>query len=314
MTFVRVPGNPEPQGAEELWLEGRGGVRLRAMLAPAPGVARGTVLLCPGRTEFIEKYFEVAGELQSRGFTVFCLDWRGQGLSARELKDPQKGHFNSFDDPVNDYQLVLRQLADRLPQPHLLIAHSMGGGIMLRALQTRRVEVAAALFCAPMWGIKGMTGPVKRFARFMTALGAGGVFAPGFQKQWKREDFRRNNVTSDRERHSRAQGLIAADQRLALAGPTLGWVAAAADAMESFGQPGALTHLRCPVLVLSAEREALVDNGAHARLIGAFPMAQGEVIAGAKHEIMMEVDPIRAVFWDRFDALAARVMQPAGSV
>lgn len=311
MTFVRVPGNPEPQGAEELWLEGRGGVRLRAMLAPALGQVKGTVLLCPGRTEFIEKYFEVSCELQSRGFVVFVLDWRGQGLSARALSDPQKGHFASFEDPVNDYAIVLRQLADRLPQPHILVAHSMGGAIMLRALQTRRVEVAGALFSAPMWGIKGFTGPVKRFARFMTAVGAGGSFAPGVQKHWKREDFRRNNVTSDRERHARTQGLIAADTRLALGGPTLGWVSAAADTMDSFNQPGSLTHIRCPVVVLSAEREALVDNAAHARLVGGFPAAQGEVIAGSKHEIMMEVDAVRNIFWARFDALAARVLAQA---
>lgn len=313
MTFVRVAGNPEPEGAEELWLEGRGGVRLRALWAPALGQTRGTVLLCPGRTEFIEKYFEVAGELQRRGFVVFCLDWRGQGLSARELPNPEKGHYVSFDDPVNDYALVLRQLADRLPQPHLLVAHSMGGAITLRALQTRRLEVAGALFCAPMWGVKSLNGFVKGFATFMTAIGAGGLYAPGVQSRWRREDFKRNPVTSDRERHARTQGLIAADRRLALAGPTLSWVAAAAATMDGFTQPGALTHIRCPITVLSAEREMLVDNAAHARVLQGLPTAQGVVVAGAKHEIMMETDALRSVFWTHFDALAARVLTPVTS-
>ena len=65
MAFVRVPGNEPPEGAEEHWLEGRGGVRLRVLTAPAAGAhSRGSVIVAPGRTEFIEKYFEVLHELQ----------------------------------------------------------------------------------------------------------------------------------------------------------------------------------------------------------------------------------------------------------
>ena len=35
MAFVRVPGNDIPAGAEEHWLEGRGGVKVRVLTAPA---------------------------------------------------------------------------------------------------------------------------------------------------------------------------------------------------------------------------------------------------------------------------------------
>ncbi|MBL8547160.1 MAG: alpha/beta hydrolase, partial [Hyphomonadaceae bacterium] len=102
MAFVRVPGNEPPDGAEEHWLEGRGGVKVRVLTAPATrGEARGSVIVAPGRTEFIEKYFEVIRELQARGFAVFCIDWRGQGLSGREVENSLKGHVVSFDDPVN---------------------------------------------------------------------------------------------------------------------------------------------------------------------------------------------------------------------
>ena len=82
-------------------------MKIRFLTAPAQrGPARGSVIVCPGRTEFIEKYFEVVGELQRRSFAVFCIDWRGQGLSGREQSNRLKGHFNSFDDPVNDLAFV----------------------------------------------------------------------------------------------------------------------------------------------------------------------------------------------------------------
>lgn len=311
MSFVRVPGNDVPAGAEEHWLEGRGGVRLRALTAPAQASPpRGSVIVCPGRTEFIEKYFEVVGELQARGFCVFVIDWRGQGLSGRQLANPMKGHFDTLDDPVNDLATALKVLADKLPRPHILLAHSMGGAIALRALQTRRVEVEAAAFSAPMWGIANLGAFGKKFARFVTSIGGGGGFAPGVEKRWRRESFKRNSVTHDKERHARAQGLIAEEPRLALAGPTLGWVTSAADAVEGFQQPRALAHLRMPVLVASAAQEALVDNRSHAEIAALLPDCTHITIAGAKHELLMETDAIRAQFWAAFDALLERAARP----
>jgi lysophospholipase len=308
VAFVRVPGNDIPDGAEEHWLEGRGGVKVRVMTAPARGEPRGSVIVAPGRTEFIEKYFEVTRELQQRGFAVFCIDWRGQGLSGREVENGLKGHFVTFDDPVNDLSTALRLLQAQLPRPHIGLAHSMGGAILLRALQTRRIELDAAAFTAPMWGITGLTNMAKKYVRFMTSLGAGGQFAPRVEKKWKRETFKRNPVTNDKERHARTQGLIAEEPRLALAGPTNNWVSAAADAIESFSQPGALAHVRIPILVATAADEQLVDNASHPTVIEQLPDATHITVAGAKHEILMERDEKRTEFWAAFDQLTERVV------
>ena len=308
MAFVRVPGNEIPQGAEEHWLEGRGGVKVRVMTAPAQGAARGSVIVAPGRTEFIEKYFEVTRELQSRGFDVFCIDWRGQGLSGREVENSVKGHFVSFDDPVNDLSTALKLLGDKLPRPRIGLAHSMGGAIMLRALQTRRIELDAAAFSAPMWGIANLTDLAKSYVRFMVSIGAGGQFAPSVDKKWKREAFKRNPVTHDKERHARCQGLVCEEPRLALAGPTNGWVAAAADAIEAFRQPGALANVRIPVLVATASEEQLVDNESHPLMVEQLPNATHITIEGAKHEILMERDELRSQFWAAFDQLTEQVV------
>lgn len=308
MTVVRVPGNPEPEGAEIFWLEGRGGVRLRALFAPAQTKpARGSILLCSGRTEFLEKYFEVTRELQSRGFAVFGMDWRGQGLSGRLLKNPQKGHLDSFDDPVNDLAQGLKQLGDRLPRPHIVVAHSMGGAIALRAMQTRRVEVDAAAFSSPMWAIARLQPSTRRLVGFLAALGMGAHFAPGQPRKWKKENFKRNPVTHDRERHARAQALIMAEPGLALAGVTIGWINAACQTMEGFQQPSALAHLKCPVLIVSAGEDTIVDTSSHEIVGKALTNANGMTIDSARHEILMEKDEIRTAFWQAFDALAARV-------
>ena len=73
--IIDVPGNPRPENARIIWFEGIEGRRLRACLAPATqATPRGTCIVCPGRTEYIEKYFEVARELQAKGFAALILD------------------------------------------------------------------------------------------------------------------------------------------------------------------------------------------------------------------------------------------------
>ena len=306
MAFVRVPGNPEPDGADQIGFEGFGGVPIRAMIAPAIGPARGSVILCNGRTEFIEKYFEVIRELQQRGFCVFTMDWRGQGLSGRLAKPRQKGHLDAFDHAVNDLAVGLNLAASRLPHPHILLAHSMGGAIALRALQKRRVEVEGAVFSSPMWAIAGLRPWQRKFAGFMAALGFGTSYAPGQPHRWRKEAFKRNPVTRDRERHSRSQALILAEPELALAGVTLGWIAHAADVIEGFTQPRALAHIRVPVLVISAGDDTIVDNSSHEVIAQGLPQARRVLIEESKHEIMMEKPEIREAFWGAFDDLAAK--------
>ena len=72
------------------WLTAADGVRLRVGLWSHPG-AQGTVLLLPGRTEYVEKYGRAAADLRSRGYATLAIDWRGQGLADRALDDPMSG-------------------------------------------------------------------------------------------------------------------------------------------------------------------------------------------------------------------------------
>ena len=88
MDLVATPKNPIPLGVSVGFLKGKGGVPLRfARWRSALKERHGTVCIFPGRSEFIEKYFEVVGELRRRGFAVAVLDWRGQGGSGRLLQE-----------------------------------------------------------------------------------------------------------------------------------------------------------------------------------------------------------------------------------
>ena len=102
--LVSIPEAHVPDGGTAEWFSGAGAVPLRAASFFPGGQARGSVVVSPGRTEPIEKYFEVVEELLARGFAVLVHDWRGQGLSHRALPDKLKGHASGFTDFVADYR------------------------------------------------------------------------------------------------------------------------------------------------------------------------------------------------------------------
>ena len=157
MTMTEAPlftdVSPGPDDGAAWWMNASDGVRLR-IASWGLGATKGTVLLFPGRTEYVEKYGPAAREFEARGFATITIDWRGQGLADRLLDERRIGHVGEFHDYQKDVAVMLKA-ARRLdlPKPYFLLAHSMGGAIGLRSVY-EDLPVQAAAFSAPMWGIK----------------------------------------------------------------------------------------------------------------------------------------------------------------
>ncbi|ABI77438.1 hydrolase, alpha/beta fold family [Hyphomonas neptunium ATCC 15444] len=303
--FVEVPWNTPPKGAEIVWFEGSEGRRLRACIAPALSQSkpRGTVIVCPGRTEFIEKYFEVGRELQQMGFALVILDWPGQGLSDRLLPDSKKGHIDRFETFMTALAKGLEAFDSHLPRPYISLAHSMGGAIALAAIAKGLVKVEAAAFCAPMWGIKSPVLGMRYLVWAMRATGRSGDYAmqPG-----PPERFETNIVTHDKRRWDLQRALIDAQPDLELGPVTWGWLGASLDIFSAFSKPKALASIDIPVFVASAGEEKLVDNASHAKIAARLKDCDHITVDGAMHEILMETDDRRAEFWDGFQKLLKR--------
>ena len=73
---------------------------------------KGTVIILPGRTEYIEKYNTVIQEFLDRNFSVLCIDWRGQGLSQRPHGRTDIGHVKDFFEYQMDLETILENLKD----------------------------------------------------------------------------------------------------------------------------------------------------------------------------------------------------------
>ena len=287
------------------WAAGADGVRLRVALLAVKGAPRGSVIVSPGRTESLEKYFETAGELSARGFHVLIHDWRGQGLSQRLLADRLRGHADGFDDFAADYAALLETFQDRLPKPWIMVGHSMGGCLNLLTLARGEDRFAAAVFCAPMLKLnlsranRVASGPLSRLFH---SFGRGGDYVMG-QADSPWPTFENNRLTHDPDRYARMFELVRQHPDLALGGPTWGWLDSAIRCMTWLRTSPAVAKVGIPATILSAQADLIVDNAAQAATAARLPHGKFVTVDGAFHEILQETDDRRAVFWREFDAL-----------
>ncbi len=308
--LLSLPDCPAPAHGEATYLV-RGPVRLRVAKWPATADARprGTVVLLHGRTEFIEKYYEVISDLRDRGFAVLTFDWRGQGLSTRELKDWQRGHVASFNDFLDDFKFVIQSsFASDLPKPWVLLSHSMGGPVALRFLQQDSTTFASAIFSAPMLAMpQVMPKPIFHTLLFgAMALGRGSK-EPFASKPVDpaTQAFETNPVTSDRARFERARAFVRAEPRLAVSGLSWSWVNAATRFLAEMRLPQNMAMIKTPCLFVAAEKELLVDPNGAQQVAGLSPHCQALVVEGAMHELLMEQDVFRDQFFAAFDSFVA---------
>jgi lysophospholipase len=306
MDLVSIPENPIPDGATAGRLRTRDGVALRyARFAPPTG-RRGTVCVFQGRAEFIEKYFEVVGDLRERGFAVATLDWRGQGLSDRALSDRRKGHVRNFAEYDRDLEVFMQEVVlPDCPPPYFALAHSMGGPVLVRAAAQGRRWFNRTVLSAPMLGLWGGAGsrPARGTARLLRALGLGRLYVPGGgATPILTLPFEGNVLTSEPVRYRRVVQIIEAAPDLAIGSPTVAWLDAAYRVMTQCAEPAFVQALRHPVLIIGAGADQVVSNAATEQFAMRMRTGAHVQVSGARHEILMEQDHFRSQFWAAFDA------------
>lgn len=289
-------------------------IRLRYGFFQAQGKPRGTIVLQGGRTEFIEKHFENIQALMDRGFHVWSMDWRGQGLSSRQLADPHKGHIDTFSTYMEDFHHFLQEVV--LPEtgrPDLLMGHSMGGHILTRYLHRYPASTKRAVLIAPMTKIN--TGPaperlMMQIAQSACRVGLNREYAISQHEHDERnEKFHSNRLTTDLRRFRASLAPIQINPALALGGITYGWLYAAIQSMRKARKVEYLRRVLTPIMLVSAVNDRVVDSRDHIQVAKKLPDCKLHRIYEAEHEVLHENDFVRRSFWRAFDGFSAPALK-----
>jgi len=279
-------------------LTGRDGVRFclySKTTLPAWRKPAAALLLVPGRIEAAHKYAELAQDALCSGYQVFVLDHRGQGLAQRPTPDPQLGDVSDFQLYVDDLTLAISHIRSQTDLPMLALAHSMGGAILYRYLQTTALPlVDAAVFSAPMFGIPAGPAPAAAalLARLMHQLNRRcskhGWFVPG-QTRYQPKPFAGNDLTNSAERYQWFRQLYQQYPAYQLGGVSWAWLDAA---IRACGQIRDGRKPQLPMLLLQAGADTVVANSAQTSLSQQHGILLQQ-IAGAKHELLAGTDAER---------------------
>ncbi len=272
---------------------------------------KGTILVLPGAREFIEKkYIECGRRLVSQGFRVIIVEPRGQGLSSRMLDGEmrQRTHIDDFDTYIDDLRAFCREIVfPRLTGPLILHGHSLGGHIVLRWLaDDRPEEVSGAFVTSPMLAFSGMVAHLAGYGAHLTGMrmfGGETVYAP-LQHDFGGDDylFENNPLTQDEDRFRLLERYFEAQPELITGGVTWGWLLEALGSMQAMQTWPYLSKIEVPVLSLMGDRDIVTPPGEVAPFLNMIPNVRTRILFGARHDLLNEVDLIRAESWREIDA------------
>ncbi|MFB0613513.1 alpha/beta fold hydrolase [Aurantiacibacter poecillastricola] len=276
-------------------------IRIIDWSEPPEGVrTRGSILFMAGRGDAYEKYIESFEHWRLKGWRVSAADWRGQAGSGRLGRDDATGHVDDFRLWVNDLAQLWAHFAQGREGPLVLMGHSMGGHLVLRAAIEKVLmpRPDALVLSAPMLDVFPEHLPLfmkRGFAHTMARMGDDRRPAWGKgESPLAMDKFRQNLLTHDADRYEDEIWWRAKRPELKLGAGSWGWVRGAMDSIRAIHARGAPEGVDLPVFVVATEADRLVSPAAVRRAIVRLPDVESLIFgAESRHEILREVDAVR---------------------
>lgn len=300
MAASKVPFNRRaiPANATETHWNASDGWPLRRIDWDRTAVPRGSLLFLPGRGDHYEKYLETLDELARDGWCVTAIDWRGQGGSGRLLPDPHIGHIDDFSIWIADLKAFWADWTATSPGPHVILAHSMGGHLAMRALVEKAVDPVALALSAPMLGIQTMGLPYAAHHAVARILAN---FGDPKRAAWKEGEkpgsplnVRNRILTHDDDRYADEIFWWQERPEVKLGPPSWHWVERAITSTRALAEPGVMEAVDTPTLLMATTADKLVDTKRIIRDAERMPNAELLLFGSeAAHELLREADPVR---------------------
>jgi alpha-beta hydrolase superfamily lysophospholipase len=268
-----LPGPVTP--TRTLTISSRGETLHGEWFAPQ-AAARGVAVIVHGYAEHIGRYREVANVLSRDGWAVLGYDVRGHGKSTGK-----RGHVDRFTDYLDELDAArkrARELGDEIKAPRrdVIVAHSHGSLITLRALsdRSRSLAVDAAVVSSPFLALRLPVSAVRKgLARVASRL------APGFAQA---NQLRVEDLTSDPEKQRERTA-----DTLCHSVATARWFTEAMAAQDFVAAN--IGNVKVPTLWLVGADDPIADPARSRALGEKLAGADYHHLGGLKHEVFNEL-------------------------
>ena len=228
---------------------------------------RGSMLFLPGRGDHYEKYLETLAYFAAQGWQVTSIDWAWTGCFGKIFGRPPSRTYRRFFDVDRGFAFLLGEVESRNPGPHVLLAHSMGGHLAMRALVEKAIDPMAVAMSAPMLGIQTGGLPLAlnhAFAKLMCKMGRGDVAAwKVSEKPLSPMNLRAKILTHDDDRYEDEIAWWGVRPEVKLGPPSWHWVERAIASIRLLDEPGRLEAVTTPVLLMATTADQLVSTPTH---------------------------------------------------
>jgi len=251
------------------------------------GTPRGVVLINHGYAEHCGRYHEVANVIVAAGWAAFAYDVRGHGRSPG-----QRGYIDRFSIYLDDFA-AMHAAARKLvpaPAPLVLLGHSHGGLIVLRALTADRPpEAAAAILSSPFLALRLA---IPGYRRVLASIAS--KIAPKLSQP---NALRVEDLTHDKGKQ--AERLA---DKLCFDVATARWFTEAAAAQDHVF--AGASRIALPTTWLVGGDDPIADPARSQAVADKVRGAKYHHLAGMRHEVLNEVDRGK-VFSELTQVLAA---------
>ena len=283
------------------------GVVLRWGMSTPASEPKATIFFIPGYTDTLELHAGTFQQLTNRGYKVIAMDLRGQGLSQRMLKNPEKIWIDSFDTYKKDIAGLISSLDDEIDGKLIIAGNSLGGLSATYMLDDRTLPIDAAFLLVPaLRVISDGVNPedVVRQTGLFRALGFGERYTPG-GTDWRpiTVDFTEANYCGSNrmDKAHLKDAFYSLNPEYRVGAMSIGMVNEVFKAGAKTRSPAFLDNINVPILMVTGDRDLVVDSAAANEVCGQIEDCTLVRFAKAGHCINHELDEIVTEMFDRLD-------------
>ena len=279
----------------ELLLDMKNGKNLRYAYYSKPENSA-TVLILPGYTEYIEKYYELIFDLSKSGLDVLVVDHVGMGKSTKDLENKKIVHIEKF----SEYLDGVRELLDEVQVKNdlYLYGHSTGALIGSYLVKESPDMFKKVTYSSPLFKVL-----LKKNRRILSYLYLNLLkpfksksYAPGYEDCTTSDyPFENNAVTQSEARWNFNRDLLSKDPSLWMCGPSVNWVLQVLKATKKSSILEIAQKHEMPVLIFLAKNDVYMESARAHEFAEWAPDATLRVFEDSRHEIYREKEAIRTI-------------------